>query len=259
MNRSTTTISTLMLASAIVLASCGSSSENSTASIDEELTGVHAGETAEEHAAHVEENRIDQAAEEAAAEAMSAEEDDHGDAAAAGDAEIDPETGEIVSEDVYTEEGGEIVAAAEGLASTSPATETFSSIDPVSNEEIAPLFLQTFGITEQATVDCVLAEAADENISFDENPTAIMIASIRCDADLVQDAMAAELPDIDTSTTEMTDDQVACSFEESIAWIGSLELDSQFLASPEAPQELIAAVVNNCGVSEVDAEFFLNQ
>lgn len=72
MSKSGALRASLLVAGAIVFASCASTAdEPANADGSEELTGIHAGETAEEHAAHVEQDRIDQAAEEAAAEAAS--------------------------------------------------------------------------------------------------------------------------------------------------------------------------------------------
>ena len=262
---------------AILLAACGSSesSQSAAAEATEELTGEHAGETAEEHAEHAEQDQVDQAAEAAAAEALAAghdddhdgddhDGDDHGDAAA-GDLDIvdgtdpeatvdgtDPEP--IVPNPDDTSTVTDAVDPDPDAAGTVPDFE-----DP---EAMLGLILPAFGVTDVEGVSaCLDGEATAAGISTGDliNGDGLMVGLVRCARDDVGEELRQGFDAIDTTGLDATPEQIDCSFDATLDYFAGLDIaTANGIFAGDAPAEAVQALVDNCGLSEADADFLLN-
>ena len=122
-------------------------------------------------------------------------------------------------------------------------------------------FLGLAGLTNPAdAAECVRAEAASENFEITSATTdALLVAAIRCRTDELTELMFGDFADLDTSSIAANPEQITCAFGATLDWISELPLaEASVFDANEAPPEAIARLVSDCGISESDADFLLN-
>lgn len=129
------------------------------------------------------------------------------------------------------------------------------------DEDILAL-VSIFDVSDPEQVaGCVRQAAIDEDVVLDDDFNVVILGVIRCDNEAAIALMRQDFAGLETSSEiAATPEQIDCSFESTIRWLSALPLaEASVLDRSEAPQGMVDALVSDCGISESDAEFLLNE
>lgn len=139
------------------------------------------------------------------------------------------------------------------------STDAGSGTAPAMSDTEVEQMLSFMGIDGPDGTACVTDFLADEGLTVVDamEGAGVLIAALNCDAD--PEAIFGSATDVDTTGTDLTDDDLQCAFDEMIGYIKAVPLSEAdgFFDTPEPPAELTDGMVASCDITQEEAAILM--
>lgn len=156
------------------------------------------------------------------------------------------------------------IAPEEPVSTAINETTTSSALNGSEGLEPAPGLIEfsaQLGVPDpEGLAQCMVQEAADEGFVLTESDFGpVFLAALRCETEIVSGQLFAPTFDqLDLSSIDVTAEQRSCTFDITIEWLRTVPLAESDLFAGSTPQDVVDMVVRDCGLTEEDARFIMD-